>query len=373
MKSFEVELNNARKDGDFHVTQIAETSPIVEVFSAMVDGKDIPKNTKDGRKIDTNGCVERIKELNTAAAAGDMKAHAELNTLRKYNAEPKLLEEVKFTLGLFGQYQALGYDETPEVEAYSIEGEKSRFQSPNGDVVFPIAAKEKYQVPTKAISGGHVVDYRKALFGDMTRENELISQIKTDIRNKATLYCVVKLYNQIKNAVGVKFINEAAGITKVAVDTVNSNVRRFGRTNILGDYAMVSQLNGWAGYQGTNPAVAGVSEAVMERIRKDGVIDWYNGSFVVELPNQYDLTALNAAKDNFNTILPTSLLWFLPNGQRPIIRTFTRGGLTSFSGNDIPTGKIITRFDLEIALDLEKGSEHKIGLISDNTNGVPTL
>jgi hypothetical protein len=35
------------------------------------------------------------------------------------------------------------------------------------------------------------------------------------------------------------------------------------------------------------------------------------------------------------------------------------------TGNDISTGKVLTRFDLEVAADVAKGHEHEIGLIND--------
>ena len=51
------------------------------------------------------------------------------------------------------------------------------------------------------------------------------------------------------------------------------------------------------------------------------------------------------------------------------IATWTRGGLTSFTGNNVKNGKIETRFDLEVAVDVAKTQEWKIGTIYDNTIG----
>jgi hypothetical protein len=43
--------------------------------------------------------------------------------------------------------------------------------------------------------------------------------------------------------------------------------------------------------------------------------------------------------------------------------------LTSFSGNDVHTGKVITRFDLEVGCDVAKGREHQIGVFYDTNLG----
>ena len=100
----------------------------------------------------------------------------------------------------------------------------------------------------------------------MSDENELQEQVRVQIRNKAAKYVVETIYNAIKNAKGVKYFIEDSGLTKTDVDKVISDVRRFGKPTISGDYALISQFNGFAGYTGVTPTINGISEAVMKEI-----------------------------------------------------------------------------------------------------------
>lgn len=365
---YNMELNSLKKDSDYGASKIKPTSVITEVFSAMVNGEDLNRFGQKGNKS-----VSYIKSLAEKATQGDGIAEFELNTLRRFTIEPKLMDEIKL-LGLYGTYTPLGYGETIEVEAYDHIGEKSRMQAANGDVVFPTVARQKYQVPTQTISGGYAVDYRRILAGDMSKENEGMEQVRIDIRNKAALYVITTIYNAIKNAVGVKYFSEEAGITKTGLDAVLNKVRRWGKPNILGDYSVVSQINNFVPYtnNGTTP-VTGISDAALEVLRKTGLIDIYNGSAVVEIPNQYDVTRLTADGSNYKTLIPEGLLYVIPQGSKSPVKTWTRGGLTSFRGNDPTTGMVLTRYDLEVAADVGKGQEHKIAIISDSNFEFPEI
>jgi hypothetical protein len=115
----------------------------------------------------------------------------------------------------------------------------------------------------------------------------------------------------------------------------------------------------------TTGAITGISDAAMEEIRKTGLLSFYNGSPIVEIPNQYDFTSLDTAGTNFATLMPAGLLWVIPTGVNAPIKTFTRGGLTSFTGNDVTTGHVVSRFDLEVACDLAKGREYSVGVYKD--------
>ena len=128
---------------------------------------------------------------------------------------------------------------------------------------------------------------------------------------------------------------------------------------------MVSQINNFVPY--SNGTVTGISDAVMEEIRKNGMVMNYKGSLVRETPAPFDLTKLNAAGTNFETMLPEGLLYVLPNGMQSPVASWTVGGLTSFSGNDVSTGRVMTRFDLVVAADVAKGQEYKIGLLNDTS------
>ena len=355
------ELNNLRKDSDFLNREMRATSVISEVFSAMVNGNEV------GAIKGADKAVKYIKELGARADNGDFGAIAELNTLRRFVIETPLLKEMKL-LGIFGSYQAVGWDETIEREVYKHVGEKSREQAEGGDVVFPTITKEVYPVPTFTVSGGYAVDYRRVALGDMSKENEGMEQVRIDIRNKAMRAIVLKVYEAIHNATGVKYAFENAGLTKAGVDGVLTKIRRFGRPTVIGDYAILSQFTPWAGYVGSinSNTITGISEAQMNEIAQNGLLGMYNGAVLAEIENPYDETTLNAAGDDFETMLPAGLGFIVPTGAKSPIATYTRGGLTSFTGNNVKNGKIESRFDLSVGLDVAKGQEYKIGMFLDS-------
>ena len=340
------EMHSARNDRDFCNSKIDKKSPVVEIFSQMVRGKEI----KGFDRSIINRSVKFIKTLAEKAKCGDISSACELNNIRRIVVEPEIMKELKL-LSFFGSYKNLAYGETIEMEVYSHEGEKSRFQALGGDVVFPAIVKKKYPVAPEVISGGFACDYRAMSVGDMTRENECMEQIRVDIRNKAIKYIIEKIYKKIKDATGVKYTAEAAGITKTALDNIIKNIRRFGKVSLIGDYSVVSQVNDFTPFTSTNPSFTGMADAAMEEIRKLGLINFYNGCAVVEMPNAFDITHIvdNNSGKNFETILPEGFLFVVPNGVNSPIQTFTRGGITSFTGNDVATGQVLSRFDLEIA------------------------
>ena len=355
------ELNNLRKDSDFLNREMRATSVISEVFSAMVNGNDV------GAIKGADKAVKYIKELGARAENGDFGAVAELNTLRRFVIETPLLKEMKL-LGIFGSYQAVGFDETIEREVYKHVGEKSREQAASGDVVFPAIAKEVYPVPTFTVSGGYAVDYRRVALGDMSKENEGMEQVRIDIRNRAMRAIILKVYEAIHNATGVKYAFENAGLTKAGVDGVLTKIRRYGRPTVIGDYAILSQFTPWAGYVGqiNGNTITGISDQIINELAQNGLLGMYNGAVLAEIENPYDETALNAAGDDFETMLPAGLGFIVPTGAKSPIATYTRGGLTSFTGNNVKNGKIETRFDLEVGADLAKGQEYKIGMFLDS-------
>lgn len=357
--SYTFELNNEIKDANLTSGKINEKSAVVEIFSAMAKGKDL---SPYGKKADA--AAKYIKELNNKASMGDTVAKAELNTIRRFAVQPVLMKEMKL-LSIFGNYKSVGYNESPEVEVPVYANIDAKMQAAGQDVKFPVIRKERKAVATVTISAGHAVDYRKAALGDMQDENELIEQIRIDIRNKAAKYVFDTVYNAIKNATGVKYFSEEAGLTKTNVDKVITNVRRWGKPTIVGDYALVSQLNAFAGFSGTTPAVTGISEKIMNEIQATGLLGMYNGAVVSEMPNAYDLTTMNAAGDNFATVLDPGVGFVLPAGMQSPIHTITRGGLTTCHGLDVTTGMEISRFDLSVGCLVTPGQEYKIGVIAD--------
>ena len=358
-------MNNVRKDSDMYNGKVTKYSPVVEIFSAMVNGESLERFGKKG-----DFAVNYIKDLGSRAGDGDQNAAVELNTIRRFVIESPIMEEMKL-LGIFGSYQNVGFDDTIEREVYNHVGERSREQAANGDVVFPAIIKEVYTVPTFTVSGGYAVDYRRVSLGDMSKENEGIAQVKTDILNNAKLAIIKKVYNAIKDATGVKYMYEYAGLTKTGVDTVLTNVRRNGRPTVIGDYALISQFTPWAGYVGSvnSNTITGISEKAMNEIVQNGALSMYNGAILAEMENPYNEYKLNADGTNFETLLPAGLGFVIPTGVKSPIATYTRGGLTSCTGTDVKTGKLLTRFDIEVGCDVAKGQEHKIGVIYDTNIG----
>ena len=356
--SYIIELNNARKDADFVSGKINGKSAVVEIFSAMRDGKELAPY---GKKADV--AAKYIMELNSKASSGDSTAISELNELRRFAMEPVLMKEIKL-LGIYGNYKAIGYNESCEIEIPVFANINANMQALGQDVTFPVIRKERKPIATTTISGGYAVDYRKAALGDMSDENELQDQVRVQIR-KAAKYVIETIYKAIKNADGVKYFFEGAGLTKSGVDGVISNVRRFGKPTISGDYALISQFNGFAGYTGVTPSINGISEAVMNEIHTTGLMGMYNGSVLSEIPNEYDLYHLNADGTNFSTMLPTGIGYVIPTGGQSPIYTVTRGGLTSMSGKEVTTGQLISRFDLEVGALVAPNREYMIGLLGD--------
>lgn len=97
MDKYTIELNAARKDSDYiQNRELNAKSPVVEVFSAMVEGKTLP-NLGDR----TDKAVKYIKDLGAKSAAGDFTAMAELNAIRRYTIEPLVDEELRLMVGSF--------------------------------------------------------------------------------------------------------------------------------------------------------------------------------------------------------------------------------------------------------------------------------
>ena len=161
------EMNSIRKDGDFCNEKINRKSPVVEIFSRMVKGKDL----QGFDRTLANKSVRFIKNLAEKAKNGDLTSACEFNNIRRIVIEPEIMEEIKL-LSFFGNYKNLVYGETIEMEVYSHEGKKSRVQALNGDVVFPAIVRKKYPITSEVISGGFACDYRAVSLGDMKHENE---------------------------------------------------------------------------------------------------------------------------------------------------------------------------------------------------------
>lgn len=131
------ELNNERKDANFASGRVNAKSAVVEIFSAMRDGKDL---SRFGKKADQG--AKYIIELNSKASAGDLSAVSELNEIRRFAMEPQILQEAKL-LGIYGNYKAIGYNDSCEVEVPEFVGNPANKQALGQDVNFPVVRKKE--------------------------------------------------------------------------------------------------------------------------------------------------------------------------------------------------------------------------------------
>lgn len=113
------------------------------------------------------------------------------------------------------------------------------------------------------------------------------------------------------------------------------------------------------------PSVNGIPDKVMEEIHSTGLMGLYNGAVLSEIPNPYDLTMLNKDGTDFETMLPDGIGFVTPQGGQSPVYTVTRGGLTSFSGNDVTSGNVVSRFDLEVGALVAPEREYMVGMIHD--------
>lgn len=365
MSIYEINMANARADVD--TLRVKQNSPVVEVFSALAAGNQ--PNVADSVK---DKAIATIKELSSKALAGDPVAQSEINSIIRFSIEPKLLEAVKL-FSFMGNYKRIGYHEAPMMKTYKYESIDSRFQASSSDVPFAAYSFREYPIGTQTISGGFSVDYRELQSGNFDGNvAEGMNQVQIDMKNKAVYYVTSVLYNALKNAKGVKHFAESSGITKTGVDAMLKTMRRYGKVNIAGDYSVVSQFNDFAGYLtvGANAIPFG-ADVVADEIRKTGLISYYNGAFVTELPNAINWTKLNADGTDYDLYLPQGLLFMLPQGVVSPLQIFLRGGMTTMTGDDIVTRQHMTRFDMELGAGVAEGMEDQIGLISDTNYEVP--
>ena len=367
MSIYEINMSNAQ--ADVNTGRINQNSKIVEVFSALSEGRrpDVDDKVKDKS-------VATLKELSSKALDGDAAARSEINSIIRFSIEPKLLEVVRL-FDFMGNYKRIGYHEAPMMKTYNYESIDSRMQASSSDVPFAAINWREYPIGTQTISSGFAVDYREIQSGNFDGNiREGMNQVQTDMQNKMTYYVMTVLYNALKNAKGVKHFAEASGITKTGVDNMLKTMRRYGKVNIAGDYSVVSQLNDFAGFkQLAAEDFRYANSIVAEEIRKTGLVSMYGGAMVTELPNAINWTQLNKEGTDYDLYMPQGLLFFLPHGNVSPLQIFLRGGMTTMTGDDIVTRQHLTRFDMEFGAGVAEGMEDQIGLISDTNYDAPTV
>ena len=91
--NYTFELNNARQTVPTENSRkLRKGAPIVETFSAMVNGDDLSSLNLPKGVADKSATY--IKELGKKAMAGDNAAVSELNSLRSFNVQPKLIQDM---------------------------------------------------------------------------------------------------------------------------------------------------------------------------------------------------------------------------------------------------------------------------------------
>ena len=276
-------------------------------------------------------------------------------------------------LDFMGEKINVGYDEVIKYKVYNLEGKMSNWQAVNGSFPFATYTYNTRTMDTGNITGGILIDHREFMSGNCDAIQTLNEQTVTDMMNKVFYKVQMDLYNAFKVAKGNgKIVNfeESDGITKTAVDSVLKRAKRFGNTTITGDYSVVSQLEDLAGFKVDATGGVRFSEAVMEEIRKTGLLKMYKGTPIVEIPNAFNFTKLTEDGKFFDTYLPEGLLYFLVNGALSPLKIGFKGGLQSMAGQDINLRADVIRYDLEMGTAVIDEYLPSMGLVSDTNFSV---
>ena len=317
----------------------------VEIFSAMCSGKDVSKYGKDVDKVNSY-----MKAKGNAAVNGDLKSQAELNAITTEMIETPLMKRLNI-MDFMGEKFNVGYDEVIKYKVYNLEGKMSNWQAVNGSFPFATYTYSTRTMDTGNITGGILIDHREFQSGNCDAIQAMHEQTVTDMMNKVFYKVQMDLYNAFKTAKGSgKIVNfeEGDGITKTSVDAVLKKAKRFGNVAISGDYSVVSQMEDLAGFKADTNGGVRFSEAVMEEIRKTGLLKMYKGTPIVEIPNSYNMTKLTSDGKFFDTYLPEGLLYFLVTGVLSPLKIGFKGGLQSMAGQDINLRADVIRYDLEM-------------------------
>jgi hypothetical protein len=334
----------------------------VEIFSAICAGKDL---TKYGDKVDKVNTF--MKNKGQAAVNGDVKAQSELNAIRTEMIEAPLFKRLNL-FDFMGEKINVGLDEVVKYKVYNLEGKMSGEQAINGSFPFASYTWTTKTMDTSNITGGVVIDHREFAAGNTDAIQVANEQVVTDMMNKVFYKVQNALYTGIKGATIHNFV-EASGVTKAAVDAALKIARRFGSVNIMGDYSVVSQLIDFTGFD-TTTNVKMFSEAVMEEIRRTGLLRSYKGTPIIEIPNAFNLTKLNTAGTFYDTYLPEGLLYFLVAGSMSPLKIGFKGGLQSMAGQDLNLRADVIRYDLETGTAFIKEYAPMVGLVSDSAYSV---
>ena len=357
----QIEINKIVKNKLSNATTNNRPSEEVEIFTNIVYGKDV---SKYGKKVDT--VMDKIKTLAGMVEDGNTQAKAELNAIRTVTIQQPLEKRLAINSAM-GQVTKVGFNEEMKYEVYQLQGEKSRVQASSGSFVFPTVKKRTGTMTTKTSTGGLIFDVRELASGATDGFAYANEQVMTDMTNQMVLSHINALRSAITAATTLK--NYAEGITKTNVEDVRKKARRFGTSvTILGDYSAVNKLGEYANFGVVNTGTEfRFPDFVMEEVMKTGLIKFYKGSIIVEMPNSYNMIDLNTAGDFYAPQLPTTDLWFLPQGMMTPLQIGLRGGLTSMTATDINLRAEVTRYDWEFGNYVIAEYIPAIGYIYDDT------
>jgi len=336
----QIEINKIVKNKLSNAMTNNRPSEDIEIFTNVLYGKD---TSKYGKKVDT--VMDKIKTLAGMAEDGNTKAKAELNAIRTITIQQPLEKRLSINNAM-GQVTRVKENEELRFSVVQLQGDKSRIQANSGSFVFPTVKKRTGTMTVQNATGGLIIDPRELLSGDTNTMAYANEQVMTDIINQMVLSHINALRSAITAATTLK--NYAEGITKTNVENVRKKARRFGTSvTIMGDYSAVSKLGELTTF---NVVSAGTEfrfpEYVMEEVMKTGLIKNYKGSVVVEMPNSYNMIDLNTAGDFYAPQLPTTDLWFLPQGFVSPLQIGIQGTLQTMTATDINLRAEVTRFDI---------------------------
>ena len=322
----QVEINKIVKN---KLANTSRPSEDVEIFTNIVYGKDV---SKFGKKVDT--VMDKIKTLAGMANDGNTQAKAELNAIRTITIQQPLEKRLAINSAMGNVTKVLANEEL-RYSVAQLQGEKSRVQANSGSFVFPTVKKRTGTMTVQNATGGLIIDPRELMSGDTDTMAYANEQVLTSIINQMVLSHINALRSAITAATTLK--NYSEGITKTNVENTRKLARRFGSSvTIMGDYSAVNKLSDLANF---SVVAAGTEfrfpDSVMEEVMKTGLLKVYKGSLVIEMPNSYNMIDLNTAGDFYAPQLPTTDLWFLPQGQVSPLQIGIQGGLTSMTATDI--------------------------------------
>lgn len=339
----------------------------VEIFSEICKGKD---TSKYGEQVDQ--VTAYMKHLGGKAVDGNVDAQAEINAIRTVQIQAPLLQRINL-FKYMGDYTNVGYNEELRYKVYQLQGKMAREQAASGSFPFATRVWREGTFGTTTITGGFAIDYREVQAGNFDEIGVANEQVVADMINQMFYNVITNMHKSIAaiaTAGGIAAYKENSGILKTDVDKLLKDLRRWGSLTISGDISVVSQLEDFTGFN-TGSSTVQFSEAVMEEIRKTGLLKIYRGTPIVEIPNAYNVTKMDATAGvdggpYFQTYLPEGLLFILPktNYSSPL-QVGIKGGVTSMSGQDINLRLNVQRFDMEFGSIVIPEYVPQCGLLSD--------